>query len=48
TYVDIKSQSELDLQSAIAEVDPILIALDASHSFFQFYSSEFYTVPSCS
>ena len=47
-FVDITSRSELDLQAAIAQIGPISIALDASHSSFQLYSSGVYDEPSCS
>jgi len=48
SYVDIKAQSEADLQDAIATIGPIAVAMDASHSSFQFYSSGVYSEKTCS
>ena len=48
SYVDIKAQSEADLQDAIATIGPIAVAMDASHSSFQFYSAGVYSEKECS
>ncbi|CAF2029517.1 unnamed protein product [Rotaria magnacalcarata] len=48
SYVDIKAQSEADLQDAIATIGPIAIAIDASHTSFQFYSAGVYSEKDCS
>ncbi len=47
-YVNITSGDELALQKAIAEIGPISVALDASHSSFQLYRSGVYNEPACS
>ncbi len=47
-FVDIARGDELSLMAAVATVGPVAIAIDASHSSFQFYKSGVYSDPSCS
>ncbi len=46
-YKDVTG-GENDLKKTIAEVGPVSVGIDASHSSFQFYSSGVYYEPECS
>lgn len=45
--IDVEQGSEDALQAAIAEVGPVAVAIDASHSSFQRYSDGVYYEPWC-
>jgi len=47
-YQDVQSGSESALQTASATIGPVSVAIDASHSSFQLYSSGVYYEPACS
>jgi len=48
SYRDIPTGSETDLTTAIGSVGPISVAIDASHSSFQFYTGGVYYEAACS
>ena len=47
-YTDVPSGDESALQAASASVGPISVAMDASHSSFQFYHTGIYDEAACS
>jgi cathepsin L len=48
SYKDVSSGSEPALQNAVAYQGPVSVAIDASHSSFQLYTSGVYYEPACS
>lgn len=47
-YEDVAEGNENKLKEAIATIGPITVAVDSSHSSFEFYSSGIYYEPKCS
>ena len=46
--MDVTRGDENALKAAIASVGPVSVAIDASHSSFQFYRTGVYDEPACS
>jgi len=47
-YKDVNAGDENDLLNSVYNIGPVSVAIDASHSSFQFYSGGVYYEPSCS
>lgn len=47
-FVDVKSKDEVALQTAVAEIGPVSVAIDANHLTFQLYSGGVYHNMLCS
>jgi len=47
-FVDVTAGSESALQSAVAQVGPVAVEIDASHPSFQLYAGGVYNEPQCS
>nr|XP_045606835.1 digestive cysteine proteinase 2-like [Procambarus clarkii] len=47
-YVDIQEGNETNLMTAVRDVGPVSVGIDASHQTFQFYDKGVYFEPDCS